>query len=293
MNKFLALTVFTKVAEYGGFTAAARRLGLSVSAVTKTVARLEDELGTQLFNRTTRQLHTTDYGQEFYERCIRILADLEDAETALRQGSISYSGRVRVITPFSFGRVTLVPELPSFLRKYPEIVLDLNFSDQPVDLIAEGYDVAVRTGEISDSRLTTRLLTRGSQVTFASPTYLARHGLPRTPEDLRDHNCIVGRFGPEWSFRGPDRKPMTVRVSGNAVVNSGDALREAAVAGIGIGQGTWWLVRKDLERGLVESILPDYALEGMPISILYPAQRHLPAKVRVFIDFLVAITRTS
>lgn len=293
MNKFLALTVFTKVAEHGGFTAAARRLGLSVSAVTKTVARLEDELGTQLFNRTTRQLHTTDYGQEFYERCIRILADLEDAETALRQGSISYSGRVRVITPFSFGRVTLVPELPSFLRKYPEIVLDLNFSDQPVDLIAEGYDVAVRTGEISDSRLTTRLLTRGSQVTFASPTYLARHGLPRTPEDLRDHNCIVGRFGPEWSFRGPDRKPMTVRVSGNAVVNSGDALREAAVAGIGIGQGTWWLVRKDLERGLVESILPDYALEGMPISILYPAQRHLPAKVRVFIDFLVAITRTS
>jgi len=293
VNKFLALTVFTKVAEHGGFTAAARRLGLSVSAVTKTVARLEDELGTQLFNRTTRQLHTTDYGQEFYERCIRILADLEDAETALRQGSISYSGRVRVITPFSFGRVTLVPELPSFLRKYPEIVLDLNFSDQPVDLIAEGYDVAVRTGEISDSRLTTRLLTRGSQVTFASPTYLARHGLPRTPEDLRDHNCIVGRFGPEWSFRGPDRKPMTVRVSGNAVVNSGDALREAAVAGIGIGQGTWWLVRKDLERGLVESILPDYALEGMPISILYPAQRHLPAKVRVFIDFLVAITRTS
>ncbi|MDJ0387690.1 LysR family transcriptional regulator [Roseomonas sp. E05] len=293
MNKFLALTVFTKVAEHGGFTAAARRLGLSVSAVTKTVARLEDDLGTQLFNRTTRQLHTTDYGQEFYERCIRILADLEDAETALRQGSISYSGRVRVITPFSFGRVTLVPELPSFLRKYPEIVLDLNFSDQPVDLIAEGYDVAVRTGEISDSRLTTRLLTRGSQVTFAAPSYLARHGTPRAPEDLRDHNCIVGRFGPEWSFRGPDRKPMTVRVSGNAVVNSGDALREAAVAGIGIGQGTWWLVRKDLERGLVDSILPDYAPEGMPISILYPAQRHLPAKVRIFIDFLVAITRTS
>lgn len=293
MNKFLALTVFTKVAEHGGFTAAARRLGLSVSAVTKTVARLEDELGTQLFNRTTRQLHTTDYGQEFYERCVRILADLEDAETALRQGSISYSGRVRVITPFSFGRVTLVPELPAFLRKYPEIVLDLNFSDQPVDLIAGGYDVAVRTGEISDSRLTTRLLTRGAQLTFAAPSYLARHGTPRTPEDLREHNCIVGRFGPEWSFRGPDRKPVTVRVSGNAIVNSGDALREAAAAGIGIGQGTWWLVRKDLERGAVESILPDYALEGMPISILYPAQRHLPAKVRVFIDFLVAITRTS
>jgi DNA-binding transcriptional LysR family regulator len=293
VNKFLALSVFTKVAEHGGFTAAARRLGLSVSAVTKTVARLEDELGTQLFNRTTRQLHTTDFGQEFYERCVRILADLEDAEAALRQGSVSYTGRVRVLTPFSFGRVTLVPELPAFLRKYPDIQLDLSFSDGPVDLIAEGYDVAVRTGEISDSRLTTRVLTRGSQVTFAAPSYLARHGTPRRPEDLQNHNCIVGRFGPEWSFRGPDRKPMTVMVRGSTIVNSGDALREAAVAGIGIGQGTWWLVRKDLERGAVESILPDYALEGMPISILYPAQRHLPAKVRAFIDFLVAITRAD
>lgn len=293
MNKFLALAVFAKVAEHGGFTAAARRLGLSVSAVTKTVARLEDELGTQLFNRTTRQLHTTDFGQEFYERTVRILADLEDAEAALRRGSVAYRGRVRVLTPFSFGRVTLVPELPAFLRKYPEIQLDLSFSDGPTDLIAEGYDVAVRTGEITDSRLTTRVLTRGMQVTFAAPSYLARHGTPKTPAELRDHNCIVGRFGPEWGFRGPDRKLMAVMVHGSTVVNSGDALREAAVAGIGIGQGTWWLVRKDLERGAVESILPDYALEGMPISILYPAQRHLPAKVRVFIDFLVAITRAD
>lgn len=293
MNKFVALTVFTRVAEHGGFSAAARKLGLSVSAVTKTIARLEDELGVQLFNRTTRQLCTTDFGQEFYERCLHILADLEDAEAALRRGSLSVRGRVRMVVPFSFGRVTLVPELDSFLQRYPEVTLELHFSDGPVDLIAEGYDLAVRTGEISDSRLVTRLLTRGPQVTFASPRYLARRGTPRTPLDLRDHNCIVGRFGPEWTFRTEQDGVMTVRVSGNAVVNSGDALREAAVAGVGIAQGTWWLVRKDLEKGAVTSILQDYACDGAPISVLYPAQRHLPAKVRAVIDFLVSITRTA
>ncbi|MDP8985736.1 MAG: LysR family transcriptional regulator [Pseudomonadota bacterium] len=290
MNKFMALLVFCKVVEHGGFTAAARNLRMSVSAVTKTMARLEDELGTQLFNRTTRRLRTTDYGQQFYERCVSILGDLEDAEAALREGSLSYSGRLRVVVPFSFGRITLVPELQRFFSRYPDIGVELNFSDAPVDLIAEGYDVAVRTGEIKDSRLVSRVLTRGAQVTFAAPAYLETHGIPQTPAALREHNCITGRFGADWSFRGLDHAPLAVHVKGNCVVNSGDALREAAVAGIGIAQGTWWLVRKDLERGVLRAILGDYAAAGMPISLLYPAQRHLPAKVRVFIDFLVTLT---
>lgn len=290
MNKFMALLVFSKVVEHGGFTAAARNLRLSVSAVTKTMARLEDELGTQLFNRTTRRLRTTDYGQQFYERCVRILSDLEDAEADLREGNLSYAGRLRVVVPFSFGRITLVPELRGFFSRYPEISVELNFSDSAVDLIAEGYDVAVRTGEIKDSRLVSRVLTRGTQVTFAAPAYLETYGVPQTPAALRDHNCITGRFGADWSFRDLDHAPISVHVSGNCVVNSGDALREAAAAGIGIAQGTWWLVRKDLENGTVRSILPNYAIAGMPISIVYPAQRHLPAKVRAFIDFLVAVT---
>jgi DNA-binding transcriptional LysR family regulator len=130
-------------------------------------------------------------------------------------------------------------------------------------------------------------------VTFASPAYLSAHGTPRHPEDLRNHNCIVGGFGPDWRFRKSGEDPITIRVRGNLVVSNGDALREAAVAGIGIAQGTWWLVRKDLERGDVKPVLANYAQMGMPISVLYPAQRHLPAKVRVFIDFLVAITRRS
>jgi DNA-binding transcriptional LysR family regulator len=293
MDKFMALSVFARVVEQGGFTAAAKKLGLSPSAVTKTIARLEDELDTQLFTRTTRRLRTTDDGQGFYERCVQILAELEDAEVTLTRGSAVPRGRIRAVVPLSFGRVTLMPELPAFFERYSEISLELHFSDGPVDLIAEGYDLAVRTGSITDSRLTTRLLTRGAQVTVAAPRYLARHGEPETPEGLRDHNCLISRFGPEWSFRAPDGRPLTVRVRGNAVINSGDALREAAVAGTGIAQGTWWLYRKDLERGDVRAILQDYAQEGAPVSVLYPAQRHVPAKLRALIDFLVQITRTA
>ena len=293
MNKFMAMLIFTRVAESGGFTAAARKLGMSVSAVTKAIARLEDDLGTQLFHRTTRQLSTTDYGQEFYERCVQILADLEDAETQLRNRNVTAQGRVRAIVPISFGRVTLVPELPEFFAQYPGIRLDLSFSDGPVDLIAEGYDVAVRTGQISDSRLTTRLLTRGPQVTAASPAYIERHGAPATPEELQNHNCLVGRFGPDWEFRDENSRNRIVRVEGNVVINSGDALREAAVAGLGIMQGTLWLVRKDLGQNNLVPLLTDYAIDGAPISVLYLGKRHLPRKVRVFIDFLVSLTKAA
>jgi len=289
----MALTVFARVVEQGGFTAAASKLGLSPSAVTKTIARLEDELDTQLFNRTTRRLRTTDFGQDFYERCVQILADLEDAEVTLKRGSAVSRGRVRAVVPFSFGRVTLMPELPGFFERYPEITLDLHFNDGSVDLIAEGFDLAVRTGTITDSRLTTRLLTRGPQVTVAAPRYLEKHGEPAAPQDLRRHNCLISRFGPEWGFRGADGRPFTVRATGNAVINSGDALREAAVAGTGIAQGTWWLYRKDLERGDVRAILREWEMEGAPVSVLYPPQRHLPAKLRAFIDFLVQITRSG
>lgn len=293
MDKFMALRVFARVVEHGGFTAAATRLGQSPSAVTKTISRLEDELGTQLFNRSTRRLRTTDFGQEFYERSVRILADLEDAEAALKRGSGVPRGCIRAVFPLSFGRVTLAPELPKFLERYPEISLELHFSDSAVDLIAEGFELAVRTGNTTDSRLITRLLTRGPQVTVASPRYLRRRGEPKTPQDLLQHNCLISRFGPEWHYKDADGRPLVVRVRGNAVINSGDALRETVVAGTGIAQGTWWLYRKDLARGDLRSILKDYEIEGAPVSVLYPPQRHLPAKLRAFIDFLAEITRNG
>ncbi len=292
MDKFTALRVFARVVEHGGFTAAANTLGQSPSAVTKTIARLEDELGTQLFNRTTRNLRTTDFGQEFYERCLQILADLEEAEANLKRGNGVARGCIRAVVPLSFGRVTLAPELPNFFERYPEVSLDLHFSDSAVDLIGSGFEIAVRTGNSADSRLTTRLLTRGPQVTVAAPRYLDRRGIPAVPLDLLQHNCLISRFGPDWSFKDSDGRTQQIRVRGNATINSGDALREAAVAGTGIAQGTWWLYRKDLERGDVKAVLTPYNTEGAPVSVLYPPQRHLPAKLRAFIDFLVSITRT-
>lgn len=291
MNKFMAIQIFTRVAEEGGFTAAAAKLGVSVSAVTKAISRLEDELGAQLFTRTTRQINITDYGQDFYERCVAILAELEDAETELRKGTAAARGRVRVVLPFSFGRVTVMPALPRFLERHPGIRLEIDFSDEGVDMVARGYDVAVRTGEINDSRLNTRVLTRSAQVTVGSPDYIARRGRPQTPQDLAAHDCIVGRFGPEWTFRDARGSRYAVRVSGSCVINSGDALREAAVAGIGLAQGTWWLFRKDLEQGTLVPVLDDHADEAMPVSILYTANRHVPRKVRAFLDFLIEITR--
>ena len=152
----MALRVFARVVEHGGFTAAANRIGQSPSAVTKTIARLEDELGAQLFNRSTRRLRTTDFGQEFYQRCVHILADLEDAEAAIKRGSAVPRGNIRAVVPLSFGRVTLAPELPAFFERYPEISLELHFSDSAVDLIAQGFELAVRTGNITNSRLTTQ-----------------------------------------------------------------------------------------------------------------------------------------
>jgi len=285
------MAVFVRVNEEGGFTAAATKLGISVSAVTKAIARLEDDLGVQLFTRTTRQINITDYAQDYYEQCISILAEVEAAEANLHGDTKIAKGRVRVLLPFSFGRVTVMAELPRFLEANPQIQLEIDFSDEGVDLVARGYDVAVRTGSISDSRLNTRILKRGKQVTVAAPSYLDRHGMPTHPRDLIHHNCLVGRFGSEWSFRDAEDNPYAVRVSGSAVINSGDALREASSVGLGIAQGTWWLFRKDLDNGRVVPILEDHADKGMPISILYTANRHVPQKVRVFLDFLIEISK--
>lgn len=290
MNKFQALVAFTKVAECEGFTAAARKLGVSPSAVTKMVARLEDDLGTQLFNRSTRRLALTDYGQEFFERSVRILAELEDAETKVRDANTVPRGVIRAVVPFSFGRVTLVPALQTFSARYPEIRLDITFNDDPVDLIAEGFDLAVRTGVLSDSRLIARVLTRGPQVTFAAPSYLQEYGIPERPEHLHGHACIVGQFGPEWTFLR-NGEEIAIRVEPRHTIWSGDALREAAVSGLGISQATWWLVRKDLETSALTRILTSYERPGRQVSVLYPANRHMPSKIRVFVDYLIEITR--
>lgn len=289
----MSMEVFARVAESGSFTAASKKLGISVSGVTKNVARLEDALGTQLLKRSTRRMVLTDYGEAYYERCIRILSDVDEAEAAMRRSAAAPQGLVRVLMPYSFGRVTMVPALPAFQERYPEIRLDLTFQDWSwgVDLIENRFDLAVRLGEARGSQLITRILTQGPQLTVASPGFLARHGRPRQPEELVAYRCVAHREHSTWLYRGEQGERIEVRVRGDVILSSGDALREAAAAGVGIAYGTWWLFRKDLAAGSVVPILEEFGCDGAPVSIYYPERRHLPAKVRAVIDFLVEITK--
>lgn len=283
---------FVRVAELGGFTSAARALSSSTSAVTKSVTRLEESLGVQLLHRTTRRLHLTEYGAEYYERCRQILIDLDEAEGAIREANIAPSGPVRIALPPSFGRLTVIPALPEFYERYPNVVLDLCLKSHTANPIEGGFDLVVHSGRLADSRLINRILVRGVQKTVASPAYIERNGRPETPADLTRHNCITGAFGPNWHFRGEDGSDEVIRVSGSLTSDSGDILREAALTGLGISQATWWLFREELRRGELVPLLEDYEIEADPIAIIFPANRRTPAKVRAVVDFLLRITRS-
>jgi DNA-binding transcriptional LysR family regulator len=292
MNKLLAMTIFVRVAESGGFTAAAAQLGLSVSAVAKAVDRLEQNLGVQLLARSTRKLALNDSGREFYARCVRILNDIEDAESTLRGARETPRGRLRMVVPILFGRLTLFPRIAEFHARYPDVVLDVSLDDRPVDPIERGLDLAVRVGELNDSRYVARMLNRGPRITAASPAYIKRHGEPRTPQDLAVHNCILGATDPVWPFNVGGRR-VEVAVTGNLVVTGGDAIREATLLGLGIAQSNWWTFHHDVAAGRVSALLARFAVEGRPIRVVYPPTRHVPRKLRVMIDFLVEITRVE
>ncbi len=290
MDKFQAMMVFKAVVDQGGFTPAARRLNISPSAATKNLTALEDELGVQLLNRSTRRIALTDSGREFYQSCSEILESLEEAESALRAKNTAAKGLVRIVMPYSFGRVTFTPELPSFFAQHPEINLDVHFSDDAIDIIKDGFDLAIRSRELEDSQLIQRVLHKGPVICVASPDYLARHGAPRTPQDLKDHDCIVGNYGSEWRFQGPGGPELRVQVKSALTLRNGDAVREAAVAGLGIAQSTWWLFRKDLQEGKLTPVLDAFEREAVPISVCYPARKHVPQKVAAVLDFLKRIT---
>jgi DNA-binding transcriptional LysR family regulator len=293
MNKFQDILAFVTVVELGGFTAAAKFLSSSTSSVTKCIGRLEENLGVQLLYRTTRRMYLTEYGSEYYDRCKQILADLDDAESSLRDANIIASGLVRMALPPAFGRITVIPALPAFYERNPNVVLELCLKSHTANPIEGGFDLVVHSGRLADSLLVNRLLVRGPQKTVASKDYLDRHGVPRTPSNLADHNCIIGGFGPSWHFRDSEGNADTVPVSGKLITDSGDIMREAAVQGIGIAQATWWLFREDLRQGRLVPILEDFEVEADPISIVFPATRRTPAKVRAVVDFLLRITRSN
>lgn len=294
MNKFQDIVAFVRVAELGSFTGAAHSLSVSPSAITKSLARIEADLGVQLLHRTTRQIHLTEDGTVFFERCVSVLGEMDAAEAQIRGNHIEPSGTVRISVTPSFGRKTIIPALHLFYSRYPKMVLELSFKVRSPNPVEGGFDLAVYSGRLADSGLVTRTLVRGPLMTVASPAYLEKMGAPKVPADLVRHNCIVGAssgpFGPAWQFRGQNGRDEVVRVAGSLSVDSGDVVREAALVGLGIAHATYWIFRRDIEQGRLIRLLPDFEVDADPISIVFPAHRHVPAKVRAVVDFLLEIT---
>ncbi|HEU4646172.1 MAG TPA: LysR family transcriptional regulator [Burkholderiales bacterium] len=283
--------MFTKVVQAGSLSAAARELGVSTAVVSRTLAALEARLGVRLVNRTTRSLHLTDEGASYYETSQRILAEIDEADAAVTSRRIEPQGVLKVALPASFGHQHIAPLIPRFAERYPKIELALSLSDRSINLIEEGFDLAVRIAELKDSSLAARKLAPNRRVVCASPAYLRAHGEPKTPQDLTRHNCLVAAweqgFAMTWEYKNPVNKRGAVRVSGRYACDNWEVLREWAIAGLGVALKSTWDVRRQLEDGSLVALLPGYDF-GTDVGIyaVYPHRRHLPAKTRVFIDFL-------
>jgi len=284
------MEIFAEVVEAGGFSAAARRLGLSKSAVSKQVGRLEDRLGVRLLNRTTRRLSLTEAGATFHAACRRVLEEADQAEHAVSSLSTAPRGILKLNAPMSFGFLHLSGAIPAFHAQFPQITVEAVMNDRFVDLIEEGYDIALRIGELRDSSLVARRLAPCRNVLCASPAYLDRRGRPARPGDLADHDCLLyaNTANPrEWTLSGPSGREA-VAVAGPLIANNGDLLATAALGGMGITRLPTFIVGPCLADGRLEVVLPDYPVPEQGIHAVYPHSRNLSQKVRVFVDFLAA-----
>jgi DNA-binding transcriptional LysR family regulator len=279
------------VVEAGGFTAAASQLGMSKSAVSKAVTALEERLGARLLNRTTRRLSLTEVGRAFYERSARVVSEAEEAELAVTHLQESPRGTLRINAGVSFGILHLAAALPDFMQRYPEVAVDADFTDRYVDPVEEGFDVVVRiAAELPDSSLIARRLTANEMVVAASPDYWARRGRPERPQDLASHTCLTyayNRNPNDWPFADADGRPFTVKVGGRLRTNNGDVSLRAALAGLGVVRLPRFLSGPHLAAGRLEAVLAAFAPPPAGIYAVYPHNRHLSAKVRAFVDFLI------
>ena len=291
MESLSDIAVFVQVVRDGSFTKAADRLELSRSVVSKYVTRLEEKLGARLLNRTTRRLSLTEAGRIFYERSRLGLEEIEEAKAAVSRLQGKPRGVLRVNSPMSFGILHVAPLLSEFLTEYPEISIDMNLDDRKVDVIEEGFDVSIRITDLPDSSLVARRLGPCRHAIVAAPSYLKKHGVPKVPDDLRDHNVIAYQYqesATDWHFLGPDKKQITVPVSGSIQMNNSLALREALLGGVGITRTPTFVVGDDVAAGRLITLLPNYEILEVSIYLVYPQRRHLSPKIRAFVDFLAA-----
>jgi DNA-binding transcriptional LysR family regulator len=288
MDRITSMQAFVQVVDSGSFAGAARRLSVSPAVVTGAVQSLEKRLGVQLLNRTTRKVNLTEVGRGFYERCSRILAEIDEAESLASALQASPRGLLRLNTSVALARL-VTPLIGAYVALYPEVSFELVMSDHMVDLVEEGFDLALRTGPLPDSSLRVRRLGMGRMVLCAAPHYVAQHGTPEHPRDLARHNCLVyvnSDLGSRWRFSGPDGE-HEVGVSGNLRSNSIEGLRSAVLAGLGAALLPTIIVADDLKAGALVELLPRYSTSEVVVQAVYPPGRHVSAKVRTFLDFLV------
>lgn len=289
MDRLTGMEVFVRVVETGSFTRAAEQTGLSRAMVSKHVLELENRLGVRLLNRTTRKISLTEAGAGYYERSAQIVAEIAEAERAAAQLNLRPRGLLKVNAPMTFGTLHLAPAIPAFIEANPEVTVELTQNDRVVDLVEEGYDLAVRIGRLPDSSLVARRLAPCRMVVCAAPAYLERRGTPRTPDDLTRHDCLGYTYSPDrdlWRFTGPEGERL-VRIAGPFRANNGDSLRAAALAGLGLILQPSFILGEDLKAGRLRAVLTDYAAPEIAVHAVYPHGRHVSAKVRQFIDFLV------
>jgi DNA-binding transcriptional LysR family regulator len=291
MDRYGEMQAFVQVVDHGGFTEAARLLGLSPSAVSKLISRLEDRLGARLLQRTTRRVSLTAEGRAYVEQVREILADIDAVEASIGGAEAEPRGVLRVNVAHGFGMTQVVPLLPDFLARYPRIDVQITFADQVVDLVAEGEDVGIRTGQLRDETLIARKLGEHRRIICAAPGYLEKYGMPKTPEDLARHNCLLFD-GPEglneWPFRKPDGSIERMAIRGNFRSSNGDAIFRMLLAGVGLCYAADFGIRQAIEEGRLVPVLTEHTADILrPIHVVYPARKHLAAKVRAFTDYLV------
>lgn len=290
MDRIADFQLFLRVLDLGSISAAARSLDLSAAVASQRLKRLERTLGVKLFHRNTRQLRATAEGIALAEQGRGLIDDLEALTSSLRKSAREVTGTLRVTVPAAFGRQYISPLLPEFLRRHPSLRLSIEMSDTMSDLVGEGFDLAIRIGQLEDSSLIARRLTGNRRVLCAAPSYLKRRGRPRHPDELREHDCLLmlGPKGPrdQWTLTATDGTVTHVRVRGRLESNMGEAIRDAALAGLGISLHSVWHVCDDLRAGRLELILPEYQLPDGAIHAVMPPRRLMLPRVRAFIDFL-------
>lgn len=283
------LDVFSRVIALGSMSLAAREMGLSPAVVSKRIKRLEMSLGTRLLQRTTRQISLTEAGQGYYERVIAVLAGLEEAEAFAAGRASHVTGSLKISAPTSFGRMHIAPHLKPFMRAHPQLSVHLMLTDEFTDIVGGGYDLAIRINDPADSSLVARKLATVRRLLCASPDYIEEHGTPKTLDDLKHHHCLPAHNNESWRLVGP-QGPVNYRPDGLLITNSSEVIREAVLAGLGIALRSTWDIGPELKSGRLVQVLPDYeGSRNLSLSAVYPSRQFLPAKIRVFIDYLASL----